>query len=72
MEKDIVDGPIGKIGAYDLEFKGGALCLKLTSEVGVSIEVSVGADMVLDAIAKAIPGQVDDAVIQLIKGALKM
>lgn len=75
MEKDIVDGKIGEVGAYDLEFKEGALkfTLLLASPFGVEgeLNVKVKADAVMDAIAKAIPGQVDDAVLGLIKSALK-
>ena len=75
MEKDIVDGKLGALGAYDLEFKEG--CLKFTliaaAPFGVEgeIAVKIKADNILDAIAKAIPGQVDDAVFGLIKAALK-
>ena len=53
MEKDIAEGQLGQVGSYDLEFKEGSLCLKLQTQVGVSMEVKVGADAVLDAIAKA-------------------
>ena len=73
MEKDILDGKIGSVGAYDLEFKGGKLMMKVNvSWNGAAAEIGVGldADGVLDAIAKAIPGTVNDAVFVLIKAAL--
>lgn len=79
MEKDLVDGKIGEVGAYDLEFKEGKLQFKLSVAVkagGVQlgdagIHVAISADGVIDAIAKAIPGQWDDAALGLLKGALK-
>lgn len=74
MEKDILDGKIGEVGAYDLEFKSG----KLSFKVGVSVKgatasvaVELEADALLDAIAAKIPGQIDDAVLGLLKAALK-
>lgn len=39
--------------------------------VSASVNLSVDSDQVLDAIALAIPGKIDDAVIALIKAALK-
>lgn len=76
MEKDIADGNIGTIGKYDLEFKGGFLQVKVTAAPGLGIEadlvVKVSSDALLDAIAKAIPGQVDDAIISVLKTALKL
>lgn len=74
MEKDIVDGKLGSVGGYDLEFKGGKLMFKLNvSWNGLAGEVAMGvdADGVLDALAKAIPGQIDDTVFALLKAALK-
>lgn len=75
MEKDIVEGKIGSIGSYDLEFKQGKLQfeLKAAAPFGVSagMVVEMEADAVIDAIAKAIPGQIDDAIFGVIKAALK-
>lgn len=74
MEKDIVDGKIGTVGEYDVEFKGGKLVAKVSAKPaeGVNAEmlVEVEASLVLDAIARAIPGKIDDAVIGVIKAAL--
>jgi hypothetical protein len=79
MEKDIVEGNIGAVGSYDLEFKGGKLSalVKIDREVGAglsiegSMKVSLDADMVIDALAAAIPGKIDDVALGLIKAALK-
>lgn len=77
MEKDIVDGKIGEFGAYDVEFKEGALKAKANIsamagpvEIDGQLTISLGAKALGDAIKKAIPGQVDDAIIDLMVGAL--
>lgn len=74
MEKDLLDGKLGELGMYDVEFKGGKLVAKVAaSKSGVSagVELSVDAELVLNALKAAIPGQIDDAVIDLVKAALK-
>lgn len=74
MEKDILDGKLGEIGAYDLEFKGGKLLFKVSaahSGFSASMEAAMDADAVLDLLAKKIPGQIDDALLNLMKAALK-
>jgi hypothetical protein len=79
MEKDIAEGQIGTVGAYDLEFKGGKLTFKvnLAKDVaeGVSVksdtEFSVSSDSVLDALERAIPGDWDKSPIAALKALLK-
>lgn len=79
LEKDIAEGNIGAIGAYDIEFKDGKLSaiVKLDRDIGAGLSLSgnvrldLSAEMVLDALAKAIPGTLDDAVFELAKKALK-
>lgn len=74
MEKEIVEGKIGTVGAYDVEFKNGMLVAKVggSHEIGltVAVEVSVSAHAVLAAIKKAIPGQIDDAILDVLEAAL--
>lgn len=73
MEKDILDGQIGSVGSYDLEFKGGKLQFTLGVNPGAlsaDVKVAVDAGKVIDAIAKAIPGQVDDALLGMLKSLL--
>lgn len=73
MEKDIVEGNIGSVGQYDVEFKGGKLCLALSAQAGpgeLGLSIKVDAAKVVDALAKAIPGQVDDAILGVVKAAL--
>lgn len=74
MEKDIIDGQIGEIGAYDLEFKGGKLVGKVNAAhpvgINASMEVSLDAKLVFAAIKKAIPGNVDDVLIGVAEAAI--
>ena len=78
MEKDIAEGKIGEVGAYDVEFKGGKLLAKvgLAKEVtaGVSakadVSVEIDARSVLEALKKAIPCTIDDALLELAAKAL--
>lgn len=75
METGIAEGKIGAVGAYDLEFKGGKLvgvAKAGAAEVGLTVEVQVAleAHAVLAAIKKAIPGQIDDALLGLLEQAL--
>lgn len=74
MEKDIVEGQIGPHAKYDVEFKQGALRGFIEADFGVvkgKFEVSFPADGVIDAIKKAIPGQIDDAILDVLQSALK-
>ena len=74
---DIIhDQPLGKVGTIDVKVEKAMLIVdtKLKIEVaGVAIDniISLDACVVFDAIAKAIPGTVDDQIIGLIKSALK-
>jgi len=76
MEKDIIDGKLGAVGSYDIEFKGGKLVARVSAAAPFGLEagilLSLDSDAVLDAIARAIPGSIDDAVVNVIKGALKL
>lgn len=74
MEKDLVDGKIGEVGAYDVEFKGGKLVAKVSAQVhglNAAVELSADSDLVIEALKAAIPGKIDDAVLDLVKLALK-
>lgn len=71
--KDIVSGPVGSVGKYDVAFIGGQLVLSVDAsmELGsAGVNVKIDAGKVLDALAKAIPGTIDDSVIALIKAGL--
>lgn len=72
-KKDIVEGNLGTVGKYDVEFKEGKLVAEISAEAGpleAGMVVKLDAGKVIDALAKAIPGQVDDAVFGVLKAAL--
>lgn len=73
MEAEIVKGNIGTVGKYDVEFKDGKLVMMIEEKdpVGETTLVrSISAKVVLDALKKAIPGTIDDVVINAIESAL--
>jgi hypothetical protein len=77
-DKEITGGQLWTLGSYDVEFKDGKLIgqVSLGKEYadGVSasgsFSISIDAHRVIDALARAIPGQIDDAVFELVKKAL--
>ena len=73
MDANIIGGSVGPKAKYSVDFKGGQLVAELLVDEslfdgGIVIKLDAGA--VMDAVAKAIPGVVDDAIISLIKAAL--
>ncbi len=73
MDKDIVAGNIGTVGKYDFKVEKGNLELEIDAGIpvgSVGIVVKLNAGEVLDAIAKAIPGTLDDALLGIAKAAL--
>lgn len=71
MEKGIVIGTEGKV---DVKLGGGFVTLVAGyagTETKANLSVTVSVDILLDKLAGAIPGQVDDAVITVLKAALK-
>lgn len=79
MEAELAQGKLGDVGAYDVAFKDGKLVASAMASavngVGLAlsadVKVEIGAEAVLDALAKAIPGTIDDALLGVIKAALK-
>lgn len=72
-KKEIVEGNIGTVGKYDLEFKDGCLCLEVSADYpygATGVVQKIKARPVLDALKKAIPGVFDDAAIELAAKAL--
>lgn len=65
-----MDQEIVKKGDLELEIKEGNLVLSFDSK-GVKASVTVESGYFLDKLAEKIPGQIDDAVIAVIKSALK-
>ncbi len=72
-DKDLVGGNLGSVGKYDVAFKGGQLVAEVDANIGSSsagIVVKIDAKQILDAIKAKIPGQIDDAIINIIEAAL--
>lgn len=73
---DVVEGKLGDVGAYDVKF----VDAKLVAELDVNVEkgvltaglvVKLDGSAVLDALAAAIPGQIDDVLLGVLKKALQ-
>ena len=72
---EIGSGKIGEVGAFSAKIEKGKLVLTIDAAVPSagavgSLKLEMDSGIVMDAIAKAIPGQVDDAVIAVMKAAL--
>jgi hypothetical protein len=73
-EKELADGEIGKEGMYDLKLADGVLCFMIgmdTKGVDASFEVKMDAGYFIDKLKAVIPGEIDDAVLEMLKVALK-
>lgn len=71
---ELVHGAIGAEASYDLKMEAGLLKLSVSykgNEAGASASVSLEPGLFLDKLKALIPGQIDDAVIELLKSALK-
>lgn len=78
IEVEIADGKIGEVGSYDIEFKGLKLVAKAEAQgkAGpVSFkslnEISLDGVEVLRAIARAIPGEFDNQLLEMCIVALQ-
>lgn len=74
MEKELAQGEIGKTGEYELEYKEGKLRFTLdidTKGVDAGLYIDLDPDYFIDKLAKAIPGDLDDMVLAMLKSALK-
>lgn len=74
MEKDLVGGALGDKAKYNVSFREGHLVAELNADFGVvtgGLVLMLGADAVIDALEKAIPGQIDDAILEVLRKALK-
>ncbi len=71
--KILIEGPLGEVGNFVLEWKDNALVFTLGVKVGPlksSVVTEVNSVEVFEEIAKAIPGTIDDVVIDLVKSVL--
>lgn len=70
---ELAGGSLGPEAKWDLSLSDGKLLLKgkyAGLGGGVDLTASISADYFLDELAKMIPGQLDDAVLKLLKAAL--
>lgn len=73
LEGELIKGPIGDVGKYNLKFEKGQLVIEGDANLdksSIGLILKIDAKQLLDALAKAIPGQLDDQVIKLIEAAL--
>jgi hypothetical protein len=71
---ELVKHEIGSEAVVTVELVAGDIVIKGnlgTSGLGAEVKATVNGDYFLDLLASKIPGQIDDAVINLLKSALK-
>lgn len=68
MDKDLYQNASGEL---KLKLEGGKLIVMLDTK-GVDVSVALEADYFIDKLAEVIPGEIDDAVFAILKGALKI
>lgn len=74
MDQDLVQKDIGGEGELVLKIKDGNLLISVMHDgkgSGGGLEYVVKTDYFLDKLAALIPGQIDDAIINIMKAALK-
>lgn len=70
---DLAKGQIGPEASYDLRLENGNLIFDLKyqgQDAGAGVSVSISSSSFLDKLEKLIPGQIDDAVIEMLKVVL--
>jgi hypothetical protein len=73
-EKELAGDAIGKEGMYELKIVEGNLVFVIgmdTKGVDAKFDFKIESDYFLDKLAAVIPGEIDDAVIAMLKVALK-
>lgn len=78
MAPELANGKVGEVASYDLKLENGDLIATGSASVKVegievgsaSIVLKIEGAAVLDVIAKAIPGTLDDAILGIAKAAL--
>lgn len=72
--KNLLDKEVSKESDLLIELNDGVVVLKLVYDgkgVDGELSVKVSSDYFMDKLKEAIPGDIDDAVIDIIKAALK-
>ena len=77
MEKDIVEGKLGEVASYDVEFKGGKFRAEMkagahgiTAGALIEVEAEVVVKKLIAKAKEAIKGPYDDAVLGLVENML--
>lgn len=71
---NLVNEALGSEGSVSVDLSGGKLSLSAKYDskgLDGEVKLSVDSDYFLDKLAEAIPGKLDDAVIAVLKAALK-
>lgn len=74
MDMDLSQQELGSEGQLDLKLVGGNLVLSITHAskgANASLSISVQSDYLIDKLKGVIPGGVDDAILEVLKAALK-
>jgi hypothetical protein len=74
MEQNLIDKDLGDKGELKLDLVDGQLKLSINYALPTlkgEVSVVLNSDELLDKLAELIPGKVDDAVINILKVALK-
>lgn len=74
MDSNLINKELGSEGNLSLKIEGGKLKLSLkydSSGADAELSVLLEPDYFIDKLAGVIPGQIDDAIFAILKGALK-
>lgn len=71
----LLDGQIGELGSYDVDFIGGKLVIVGNMDMGggiakAGLNIQIDGEKIIDLITSKIPGKVDDYVGQILKAAV--
>lgn len=73
MSKELAAGELGPEAKYDVKLEAGKLVVSAKydgAETDAEIKISIDAGMFMDKLAAVIPGEIDDAIIAVLKQAL--
>ena len=71
---DLAQGNVGSELKYDVKVVSGKVMIEAKYDgvqADAALMIAIDSDLLLDKLAEKIPGKIDDAVIQIIKAALK-
>lgn len=71
---EVAQGQIGPEAKYAVKFEGGKLRAELVYDgklIDAGMNVGVGIDEVIEAIKVAIPGKIEEPILEILKMALK-